>query len=48
MWEGGLKTETVKFHEILTIFFLLLHEHLQSKSTFFYTPPKILSVCGGV
>ena len=26
---GGLKTETGKFHEILTVFFLLLHEHLQ-------------------
>ena len=47
MW-GGLKTETGKFHEILTVFFLLLHEHLQRKSTFFYTPPpKIFSACLG-
>ena len=46
MW-GGLKTETGKFHEISTVFFLL-HEHLQRKSTFFYTPPeKNFSVWGG-
>ena len=36
----------IKFHEILTAFFL--HGHLQRKSTFFYTPPKFLvSVWGG-
>ena len=44
---GDLKTDTGKFHEILTVFFLLLHEHLQRKSTFFYTPPNIFSVCVG-
>ena len=43
---GGLKTETDKFHEILTVFFLL-HEHLQRKATFFYTPPTKFLVCGG-
>ena len=35
----------IKFHEISTVFFL--HVHLQRKSTFFYMPPKIFSVCGG-
>ena len=43
---GGLKTETGKFHEILAVFFLL-HEHLQRKLTFFYTPLKTFSVCVG-
>ena len=37
MWGGGLKTETGKFHDILTVF-VLLHEHLQRKSTFFIPP----------
>ena len=46
VWGGGLKTETGKFHEILTVF-LLLHEHLQRKSTFFIPPQKYL-VCVGV
>ena len=36
---GGLETETGKFHEILTVFFLL-HEHLQRKSTFLLYPPS--------
>ena len=45
---GGLKTETGKFHEILTVFFLLLHEHLQRKSTFFlYPPPPNFLLCVG-
>ena len=39
VWGGGLKTESGKFHEILNVFFLL-QEHLQRKSTFFYTPQK--------
>ena len=37
---GGLETETGKFHEILTVFFLL-HEHLQRKSTFLLYPPPM-------
>ena len=36
----------IKFHEILTVFFL--HEHLQRKSTFFYnlTPKFLVGVWG--
>ena len=43
---GGLKTETGKFHEILTVFFYYMNIYKENQH--FFIPPQIFNVWGGL